>query len=119
MHPHGLAAKPKNIFLAYTLAVIIGELIRLMMMACGVKCHASLDYITVGHQYWFVAGISVTVVMICMAIFDIEHPPASGIALVLVVELCRHHIVQEIYIFMLLLCIVQLVCRRWMRNLLR
>jgi hypothetical protein len=119
MHPHGLAAKPKNIFLAYTMAVIVGEIIRAMMLWYGASCHLPFNTIAANHHFWFAAAISVTTVMILMATFDIEHPPASGIALVLVVELCRHDIVDMIYGFMLLICIIQLICRPYMRNLLR
>lgn len=119
MHPQGLAAKPKNIFLAYTIAVIVGEIIRLIMLWYGASCHISPNLIDAGQHYWFAAAISVTMVMILMAVLDIEHPPASGIALVLVVELCRHDIVEMIYAFMVLLCIFQLVCKRYMKNLLR
>jgi|GEM_PF-806832 len=121
MHPHGLAAKPKNILIAYTLAVIIGEIIRLVLLWLGAaSCLESVAMVAQAtHHYWFAASISVISVMIIMAIFDIEHPPASGIALVIVVELCRHDIVIMIYAFMLLLCAIQLICRPYMRNLLR
>lgn len=119
MHPHGLAAKARNIFLGYTVAVLVGEIIRYIMLWLGATCHMPIDTIDVAHHYWFAAAISVTLVLIIMAIFDIEHPPASGIALVLVVELCRHDVVEMIYGFMLLLCLIKLIAKPWMRNLLR
>ncbi len=120
MHPNGLPAKPKNIFLGYTIAVIVGELLNLALFALGLITHLPInELIASGDGYWFVPALSVTFVMILMAIFDIEHPPASGIALVLVVEMCRKEMVVMIYAFMLLLCFIQLIAKPYMRDLLR
>lgn len=120
MHPHGLAAQPKNIVVAYGMAIIIGEIIRYVLIYFGHTCHIDQSNImSIGHHFWLAAAISVTLMMIGMALTDTEHPPAAGIALVLVIELCRHDIVDVIFVLMLLLCAIQLICRRYMRNLLR
>ena len=120
MHPNGLAAKPKNIFVGYTIAVIVGEVLHLVLFALGMITHHPINQIIAsGDGYWFAPALSVTCVMILMAMFDIEHPPASGIALVLVVEMCRQDMVEIIYSFMLLLCFFQLIAKNYMRDLLR
>ena len=110
MHPHARSAKPRNIFMAYSLAIIVGEIIRYAMMYFGHTCHISTQSMMIaGHGFWLIPAISVIVVMMCMALIDIEHPPAAGIALVLVVELCRHDIVDIIFLLMVLLCIIQFI----------
>ncbi len=120
MHPYGLPSEPKNIFIGYTMAVVVGELIRfVMLLAYHLIDNQPWSYTPTGSALWIAAAISVTCVMMLMAIFDIEHPPASGLALVLVVELCRPDMVEIIYSFMLLLCLIQMVAKPYMRDLLR
>jgi CBS domain-containing membrane protein len=120
MHPYGLPSKPKNIFIGYTMAVMVGELIRfIMLLGYHWIDQKPWSYLPTGSSLWIAAAISVTCVMMLMALFDIEHPPASGLALVLVVEFCRHDMVEMIYAFMLLLCLIQLIAKPHMRDLLR
>ncbi len=95
-------------------------------MALGAISHYCLRYLLGVNGMFSVNGflifsifasIAVILSMLCMVLFDAKHPPAVGICLILVIDMKRYYIIAVIAISALVLAILHLLLRRWLRNL--
>jgi hypothetical protein len=63
------------------------------------------------------ATLAVILSILFMVIFDVKHPPAVGICIILVIDMQRYYIIAVISISALILALLHLMLRRWLRNL--
>ncbi len=68
------------------------------------------------HMYWFTGAISVGISMFLMLLFSLEHPPAAGMALVLVIEQRSYEAIVAIFSLVLLLAFIKLLIGRYLSD---
>ena len=84
--PNCNPAKPINIIGGYLIGILCGEAVRLLLLSLNIY---GGDFFTAIHFHYMgmLASISVGLCLYIMALLKLEHPPAAGMALVLVLDL--------------------------------
>lgn len=86
--PKSVVAKPQKVIGAYIIAMFCGEAMRyLANLVCGgiSSCHAGgLVYL---HVFEVAAAFSVGIAFLLMVLLKSEHPPAAGLAVVMVLDI--------------------------------
>lgn len=80
--PGSYSAKPRSIMGGYFFGVTLGVVFNVV---------ARLDYIqslpiSAVLEYTFFSAVAVGLTLLCMVVFNVEHPPAAGMALGLVLQ---------------------------------
>lgn len=95
-------------------------------MAMGAITHYALQFLLGPHHmlvpsefliFSAFATIAVFLSVLFMVVFDVKHPPAVGICIILVIDMQRYYIIAVISISALVLAVIHLGLRRWLRNL--
>lgn len=95
-------------------------------MALGAITHYFLRYLLGEHGMFtpngfeifsVFAALAVTFSILIMALLDVKHPPAVGICIILVIDMRRYYIIAVIAISALVLALLHLSLKRWLRNL--
>jgi hypothetical protein len=113
--PKGKTAAERRVLVAYFINMALGAIthycLRSMIGAGGM-------FIGNGFLIFSVfASIAVILSMLCMVFFDAKHPPAVGICLILVIDMKRYYIIAVIAISALVLAVLHLTLKRWLRDL--
>jgi hypothetical protein len=103
----------------YFIAIVCGLLVR--HLAVGVMQHWQLpSWLVIAHDphmFWMSGSIAVGITMVLMLIFHLEHPPAAGLSLVLVIEQRSYEIVAVMFLLVVLLAGIQMLFKRRLCNL--
>lgn len=84
--PQSVSARSSRIVGGYAIAIIVGLLIHYALM--GFFSLLTTHFVMSDPRiFWMTASVSVGISMILMVLFDCQHPPAAGIALVLVLDI--------------------------------
>lgn len=78
--PDSLVAQPKRIIGGYIIGMFSGESMRLLLLFAHLSAHFGANGIV------FAAVASVGLALILMVLLRLEHPPAAGLAVVLVID---------------------------------
>lgn len=110
--PNTLSAKIKNLFSGYTISAFLGILFYLWI-------HSSLTAGSATHHYWvdMAAVVTMTLSMLIMALFRLEHPPAVGFSLGLIVEPWTLHTLLFLFLGIILLAICKKLLHPWLIDL--
>ncbi len=106
--PSSHAAEPKVIILGYIIGIVSGEAVRFLIQSQTSMPNEFLIHTDYFYWYSLLAVISVTLTLYAMSIFKVKHPPAAGIALVLVLESCNWSILFIIFLAALVLAWIKL-----------
>ncbi|MCB1827036.1 MAG: HPP family protein [Coxiellaceae bacterium] len=104
--PSGASAQPKNILGGYLVGIIVGFLLRIVIMHlhdldCGFLGTAHF------HLIGLIAAFSVGMSLFVMSLLKFEHPPAAGMALVLVIDMRDYDEILLVLIAAVLLAIIR------------
>lgn len=116
--PSSHSASAKRLVGAYIIALICGMVVRhlniwLLQQHDGVLL---LGLTHDPHMYWLSASVSVGISMFLMLLFSLEHPPAAGMAMLLVIEQRSYVSILTIFCLVLLLAVLKLFMRRYLQD---
>ena len=80
--PDSAAAHPKRMVGSYLISIVLG----IIFYYIGTYLIILQDIMSISLTYELVGAFAVTMTMLCMILFSLEHPPATGLALGLVLE---------------------------------
>ena len=109
--PHRKGAQAKYLVGSYIIGIIVGGSLHYMTVL------SVEDYELLKGIHIFAAGMGVALSMFLMAITNTEHPPASSIAVGLVINDWSFLILAKLMAGIIVVCIIQRVFRRWMVDL--
>jgi len=116
--PKATVAKPQKIIGAYLIAMLCGEVMRyLANLVCSAiqNCHiGGPGYL---HVFEVAAAISVGVALLLMVLFRSEHPPAAGLAVVMVLDIRNIEALAIIFGAAIILSLIRIIFRRVLCNL--
>ena len=110
--PKSVTAKPLKIVGGYVIAMICGGVMKIVANSvCHVipACHAGLPFI---HVFEVAAALSVTIALVLMVLFRSEHPPAAGLAIVMVLDVRNVDVLAVILGGAVLLAIIHIIFRK-------
>ncbi|MDF1759908.1 MAG: HPP family protein [Coxiellaceae bacterium] len=111
--PCTASSSAKRLVGAYFIAIVCGYAVRhlaiLMMHHSGVML---IGITHDPHMYWLSGSIAVGLAMMFMLIFGLEHPPAAGIALILVIEQRSYEAIAAIFLLAVLLAVIKTLLRK-------
>lgn len=114
--PSAVARKPLNILVSYFVAIAVGILCRFIIERAMPHCSVIFDVNTFCWTGFF-AAFSVGFLMLVLSALRVEHPPAAGIALVLVLDVKDYQTLIIILFSVIMLSILSGIFGRWMRDL--
>ena len=115
--PQSVMAKPQKIIGGYIIAMVCGEVMRwVAIWVCHIipSCHAGPPFV---HVFEVAAALSLVLALLLMILFRSEHPPAAGLAIVMVLDVRNLDILAVILAAAVLLSIVQMIFRKKLCNL--
>jgi CBS domain-containing membrane protein len=83
-NPSSPVARYHRIIGGYLVSVLVGLLIHILLS--HISQHMQI-HTTIPHLFWITASIAVGISMLLMVLLGYEHPPAAGVALVLVLDI--------------------------------
>lgn len=113
--PKSTSAEPRRIIGGYIIGIISGMVMHVLLSLVekNIMSHNNFN----NHLFWASAAITVGVAMLLMLIFNVEHPPAVGVSVVLVLEIHHYSIVGVILVAVMLLTILKRMLDPWLVNL--
>ena len=113
--PASPTAAARRLVGAYAVAIICGIIIRhiasWLMSDSGVML---LGLTHDPHMYWLSGAASVGVSMFFMLLLRLQHPPAAGMALVMVIDQRSYEGILAIFFLAVLLAIIKLILRKYL-----
>jgi len=108
--PSTVPAAFKNILSGYLIGIITGITLHIIKMGFGYFNYGILDT-PYSYIVEMMAASSVGLCLFIMALFKVEHPPAAGIALILVIDIYNYNEIIFIVIAALLLAVTHYCLR--------
>lgn len=116
--PKAVVAKPQKIVGAYIIAVLCGEVMRyLANLVCSAIASCQPGGPGYLHVFEVAAAISVGVALLLMVLFKSEHPPAAGLAVVMVLDIRNVEALAVIFGAAVILSLIRIIFRRFLCNL--
>lgn len=117
--PSGASSRTVNLLGGYGIAIVVGELLRVVAMHFfSLKM---TEFTAFGsHAFFALAVFAMLAFVICfvvMLVFGLEHPPAAGLAVVLVIDLHDYAALVVIMAAVLLLAAMRELLGCWLRDL--
>ena len=111
--PGSYSAKPRSIMGGYFFGVTLGVVFNMV---------ARLDYIqslpiSAVLEYTFFSAVAVGLTLLCMVVFNVEHPPAAGMALGLVLQNWQLSSLALVVAAVIMLSAVRLVLGEYLMDL--
>lgn len=103
-HPMTKSAEPKQIIMGYVIGLLSGLFVSLVMHLSD--RFAGITYDSGFYLYAMEAACSVGITLLIMNFFHVNHPPAAGIALVLVIDINSYNSLAVIALAVLFLSAV-------------
>lgn len=114
--PSSITADPWNIIGGYLIGMVSGELIRLLSIQ---TYPVTMDFMN--NPYFHIMGmfaaISVGLALVVMAVLNLEHPPAAGLALVLVLDVRDYRVLAVIFVAVIALTVIRVGLRKYLLDL--
>ncbi|MCH9644043.1 MAG: HPP family protein [Gammaproteobacteria bacterium] len=114
--PHTRSGRPSHIISGYIIGMFSGELIRLVIMYSHPLIHIAIG-LNVFYIYAALAALSVGLSLYLMTFFKVTHPPAAGMALVLVLDMRDYRTLVVIIAAAFLLSLIRHIFRKQLINL--
>lgn len=114
--PGSPVARPWSIVGSYMVAMVNGGIMSLIAW-CFQLMLTTPNSPANNYIIWTCAALAVSFALIFMVIFDFPHPPASGIALVLVLEVRNLEALAVILIAAVVLALIRTLGNPYLRNL--
>ncbi len=115
--PRSVVAHPLKIVGGYVIAIVVGECIRLLATwICHFipGCQAGVPFM---HVFEVAAAISVGISLLLMVLLKSEHPPAAGLAVVMVLDIRNYYALGIILFSACILALIRTCFRKQLHNL--
>ena len=114
--PSSVASSPLNMLVAYVIAIVVGIFFRVVVEHWWVSC---ADFFQINHFCWpgVIAALAVVVSLLIMAAVRIEHPPAAGMALILVLDVHDYQTLVIILMSVVVLALLKRLLKPWLKDL--
>lgn len=114
--PTARTSSAYSIAVGYAIAVTAGLLMKHVISGLGFTClnllTCNADPTTIG-----LAAVSIAMVMLTMHLFRVQHPPAAGFALILVINVQMSHLLPVILFLAAILLAIQFILGDRLRDL--
>lgn len=111
--PKAMVAKPQKIIGAYIIGMLCGEGMRqLANLACKTLSTCQMGGSEYLHVFNAAAGFSVGISLLFMVLFKLEHPPAAGLAVVMVLDIRNLEALIVILSAAIILSLIRIVFNR-------
>lgn len=113
--PKSISAESKNIICGYMIGAAIGSMVHFLLahllplLAINFHHHAN--------AFWVLAAITIGLVIIAMVIFDVLHPPAVGMALIVVLDVQDYKVIWIILVAAVILAGIHTLLKPHLKNL--
>jgi CBS-domain-containing membrane protein len=114
--PQAPVARSRRILGGYFVGITTGLIVHLILSKIYTLMPEN-SYFHASHLFWMSAAITVGLSMLMMIIFSVEHPPAVGVSLVLVLNLDGYMTLFLIFIGAIILSCIKWLLRKWLINL--
>jgi CBS-domain-containing membrane protein len=114
--PKSVVAEPRRIFLAYVIATIVGLSLHFVLGYFVVDLSSQFMFLD-SHFFWVLAGVAVALCMLFMMIFGAQHPPATGVALSMVIDVHNWGVFWGIWISLLVLLALRIGLSKQLKDL--
>ncbi|NCX93927.1 MAG: HPP family protein [Gammaproteobacteria bacterium] len=115
--PHTAVSQPWRILTAYSVASFVGVLLHTFMIFLFLILIRHHIFFVDPHYFWVMASLAVGLSLMLMVLMDAQHPPASGIALAMVLSVRDQYTFLAIWGSVFLLVFLRYVLRNQLRNL--
>ena len=113
--PSSAVAKSSRLIGGYLIGIITGVLVHLVLV--DILSVVSQFLQINSHLFWVAAAITVALSMSIMLAFKVPHPPAAGVALVLVLDISHYEMVLIIFGAVLILALMKWLLRGYLVDL--
>ena len=115
--PHSVVAHPLKIIGSYVIAMTVGEMMRLFAnYFCDILPLCQIGHPSM-HIFEVAAAISVGIALLLMVLCKSEHPPAAGLAVVMVLDIRNLYALGIILFGAAMLAGIRVIFRNKLRNL--
>jgi CBS-domain-containing membrane protein len=114
--PKSVVSEPKRMFLAYLIATVVGLILHFVLGYFVANLSSQFSFID-SHFFWVLAGLAVAISMLLMMFFGAQHPPATGIALSMVIDVHNGGVVLSIWLCFLVLIAIRVGLAKYLRDL--
>lgn len=108
--PHKISSTPRRIIGGYVTAIMVGKILYFILQIIEISAHENLLTNIFG-------AISVGITIFLMVVLDTEHPPAVGVALVIIKHGYAWQTLLLIILGIILLIIMQRIFKKWLIDL--
>ncbi len=114
--PASIAAQPRRILGGYALAISVGLLAHFLLSKIFILFASHVD---LGNTqiFWVSSAIVMGLVMVLMVLLDCQHPPAAGVALVLILGVQEYYTVAVILLTVIVLAFIRFYLKDYLINL--
>lgn len=116
--PESIAAQPRRILGGYAVALIVGLIAHYALL----KIFGLLEtHFVLGNTkfFWVSAAVVMGLVMVLMVLMNFQHPPAAGVALVLMLDIQEYYTVAVIILTVCSLALIKFWLKNYLINLAR
>ena len=115
--PSLTSSAPKRILGGYLIACCTGSLLSLILMEMHVNLSGHFLLSPLFYGYSIIAACSVAIALFIMGVTDLFHPPATGMSLVLVIDMRDYFLISIILGAAIVLCITRFLLHRYLIDL--
>lgn len=114
--PSSISSSPRRIVGGYLIGIAVGEFVRLIVSKFYVFGADFLQQTNL-HAVGVFAALAVGGCLVVMALLDLEHPPAAGMTLVLILDVHDYYVLAVIMAAALILAVIRFLLRKHLRDL--
>lgn len=117
--PKSIAAEPKRIIGGYVIASIVGAALHCLLLSLYHNVSSNGFLHLHPHVFWVTAAVAVGVCTLWMILQSYQHPPAVGLALILVLDLQHWSALIVILVSACILALIRRVFQTKLTNLMQ
>ncbi len=111
--PHCETAKLRRVILSYCIGLAVG-----LLYFYGSRKFVGVEHVLrYDHVYIITGGLALATTMLSLIVLDLNHPPAVGLSLGVVIDHWDGWLYLTILACVVMICIIERLLRPWLRNL--
>lgn len=114
--PNSISARSSRVIGGYAVAIVVGILVHVLLSSAFdlLSSHITINNSKV---FWVASSVAIGLSMIVMILLDCQHPPAAGVALVLVLDIHEYYTLAVIMITAIMLALIRHYAKPYLVNL--
>lgn len=114
--PSSPASRPVKLIGGFLIGIVSGEIMRLLA-AYAFNFTGNWATAPDFHMVGVLAALSVGLCLVLMALLKMQHPPAAGMSMVLVLDVRGYYVIAIIIVAAIVLATLRALLDRWLRDL--